>query len=151
MSSSYDTTILDHLAEYFLYLAAAPLFWFSLNSSYDHEFHLSRRLGMIPFDYECIMKFSYIFRQSDDTLSKYTIGTWSKKVKRSEVIKHGTALDISRLPAATKFNKSKKKKECDEMVEEKTRNPRHKLNKVGRQLQVTRETDDDLGDDIGEA
>ena len=53
--SSYDTTILDHLAEYFLYLAAAPSFWFSLNSSYDHEFHLSRRLGMIPFDYECIM------------------------------------------------------------------------------------------------
>ena len=53
--SSYDTTILDHLAEYFLYLAAAPSFWFSLNSSYDHEFHLSRRLGMSPDDYECIM------------------------------------------------------------------------------------------------
>jgi hypothetical protein len=35
--SSYGTTILDHLAEYFLYLAAAPSFWFSLNSSYDHE------------------------------------------------------------------------------------------------------------------
>jgi len=48
--STYDTTILDHLAEYFLYLAAAPSFWFSLNSSYDHEFHLSRRLGMIPID-----------------------------------------------------------------------------------------------------
>ena len=96
-------------------------------------------------------KFSYIFRQSDDTLSKYTIGTWSKKVKRSEVIKNGTALDISRLPAPTKFNKSKKKKECDEMVEEKTRNPRRKLNKVGRQLRVTRETDDDIADDIGKA
>ena len=42
----YDTTILDHLAEYFLYLAAAPSFWFSINSSYDHEFHLSqRRMG----------------------------------------------------------------------------------------------------------
>ena len=36
-------------------------------------------------------KFSYIF------------GTWSKKVKRSEVLKHGTPLDISRLPAATKL------------------------------------------------
>jgi hypothetical protein len=53
--SSYDTTIFDHLAEYFHYLAAAPSFWFSLNSSYDHEFHLSRRLGMSPDDYECIM------------------------------------------------------------------------------------------------
>ena len=55
MSSSYDTTILDHLAEYFLYLAAATSFWFSINSSYDHEFHLSRRFGMSPDDYECIM------------------------------------------------------------------------------------------------
>ena len=55
MSLSYDTTILDHLAEYFLYLAAAPSFWFSINSSYDHEFHLSHRLGMTPYDYECIM------------------------------------------------------------------------------------------------
>jgi hypothetical protein len=55
MSLSYDTTILDHLAEYLLYLSAAPSFWFSINSSYDHEFHLSRRLGMSPDDYECIM------------------------------------------------------------------------------------------------
>jgi len=37
------------------------------------------------------------------------------------------------------------------MVEETTRNPRRKLNKVGRQLKVTRETDDDLADDIGKA
>ncbi len=51
----FGTTILDHLAEYFLYLAAAPSFRFSLNSSYDHEFHLSRQLGMSPDDYECIM------------------------------------------------------------------------------------------------
>jgi len=55
MPLSYDNTILDHLAVYFLYLAAAPSFWFSINSSYDHEFHLSRRLGMIPYGYECIM------------------------------------------------------------------------------------------------
>ena len=55
MSLSYDTTILDHLAEYFLYLAAAPLFWFSINSSYDHEFHLSRRFGMTQDAYECIL------------------------------------------------------------------------------------------------
>jgi len=55
MPLSYDNTILDHQAEYFFYIAGAPSFWFSINSSYDHEFHLSRRLGMIPYDYECIM------------------------------------------------------------------------------------------------
>ena len=88
--------------------------------------------------------FSYIFQQTEDTLSKYTIGTWSKKVKRSEVLKRGTTRDKSRLPPATNFNKSKKKKECDDMLEDKARNPRRKLNKVGKQLKVTQETDEDI-------
>ena len=42
MSTSYDGTILDRLAEHMLYLSTASSFWFSLDSSYDHEFHLSR-------------------------------------------------------------------------------------------------------------
>jgi hypothetical protein len=42
LRSSYDGTILDHLAEHMLYLSTASSFWFSLVSSYDHEFHLSR-------------------------------------------------------------------------------------------------------------
>jgi hypothetical protein len=41
MSTSYDGTILDHLAEHVLYLSTASSFWFRLDSSYDHEFHLS--------------------------------------------------------------------------------------------------------------
>jgi len=45
MSTSYDGTKLDHLAEHMLYLSTASSFWFSLDSSYDHEFHLSRQLG----------------------------------------------------------------------------------------------------------
>jgi len=44
-----------HLAEYMIYLSTAQSFWFSLDSSYDHEFHLSKRFGMIPHNYECIM------------------------------------------------------------------------------------------------
>jgi hypothetical protein len=48
MSTSYDGSLLDHLAEYMIYLSTAPSFWYSLNSSYDHGFHLSRRLGMTP-------------------------------------------------------------------------------------------------------
>ena len=38
-----------------IYLSTASSFWFSLDSSYDHEFHLSKRFGMIPHDYLCIM------------------------------------------------------------------------------------------------
>jgi hypothetical protein len=55
MSTSYDGSLLDHLAEYSIYLSTASSFWFSLDSSYNHEFHLSKRFGMIPHDYECIM------------------------------------------------------------------------------------------------
>ena len=55
MPISYDGTLLDHLAEYMIYLSTASSFWFSLDSSYDHEFHLSRRLGMSPQDYEYLL------------------------------------------------------------------------------------------------
>jgi len=49
-------TLLDHLAEYMIYLSTASSFWFSLNSSYDHEFHLSQRFGMPPhYDYVCLL------------------------------------------------------------------------------------------------
>jgi hypothetical protein len=44
--------LLDHLAEHMLFLSTASLFWYSLNSSYDHGFHLSQRLGMTQKDYE---------------------------------------------------------------------------------------------------
>ena len=52
MPTSCDGTLLDHLAEHMVYLSAASSFWFSLNSSYDHDCHLSKRLGMSPEDYE---------------------------------------------------------------------------------------------------
>jgi len=46
---------LDHLAEHMVYLSAASSFWFSLNSSYDHDCHLSKRLGMSPQEYEYLL------------------------------------------------------------------------------------------------
>ena len=55
MPTSYDGTLLDHLAEHMVYLSAASSFWFSLNSSYDHGCHLSKRLGMSPQDYEYLL------------------------------------------------------------------------------------------------
>jgi hypothetical protein len=38
-----------------IYLSTASSFWFSFNSSYDHEFHLSKRFGMSPQDYEHLL------------------------------------------------------------------------------------------------
>jgi hypothetical protein len=51
--------------------------------------------------------FSYIFQQLDDTLSKYTIGTWSKDIKQSYVMKHGIVEDIAQLPPETNYNQPK--------------------------------------------
>jgi hypothetical protein len=55
MAKSYDGSLLDHLAEYLIYLSSSSSFWFSLNSSYEHDFHLSIRLVMTPKDYELVM------------------------------------------------------------------------------------------------
>jgi hypothetical protein len=33
------------------YLSTASSFWYSIESSYDHEFHLSKQLGMSPEAY----------------------------------------------------------------------------------------------------
>jgi hypothetical protein len=55
MSTSYDATMLDHLAEHMLYLSTASSFWFSLDSRYDHEFYLLQRLGMSPQSYKYLL------------------------------------------------------------------------------------------------
>ncbi len=55
MSTSYDGSLLDHLAEYMIYLFTVSSFWFSLDSSYDHEFHLSKRFGVSPQDYQRLL------------------------------------------------------------------------------------------------
>ena len=55
MSLCYDDTLHGHLAEYMIYLSTAQSFWFSLNSSYDHVFHLSQRFGMTAHSYECLL------------------------------------------------------------------------------------------------
>ena len=56
MATSYYSISHHHLADHLIYLSSSSSFWFSLNSSYDHEFYLSKRLGsMSPQDYEYIL------------------------------------------------------------------------------------------------
>jgi hypothetical protein len=55
MVMSYDGSLLDHQAEYLIYLSSSSSFWFSLNSRYEYDFHLSKRLGMTPKDYEYLL------------------------------------------------------------------------------------------------
>jgi hypothetical protein len=45
MAMSYYNISLHHLADHLIHLSSSSSFWFSLNSIYDNEFHLSRQLG----------------------------------------------------------------------------------------------------------
>jgi hypothetical protein len=46
MSNSCDESLSDHLAGSMIFFSTVPSFWYSLDSSYDHEFHLFQQLGM---------------------------------------------------------------------------------------------------------
>ena len=55
MATSYYNISFDHLADHLILLSLSSSFWFSLNSSCDNEFHLSKRLGIMPQDYEFLL------------------------------------------------------------------------------------------------
>jgi len=55
MGTSFVNITLVHLANHLMYLSSSSSFWFSLNSSYGHDFHLSKRLGVTPKDYEYLL------------------------------------------------------------------------------------------------
>jgi hypothetical protein len=55
MGTSYVNVSLVHLADHLIYLSSSSSFWFGLNSSYGHDFHLSKRLGVTPKDYEYLL------------------------------------------------------------------------------------------------
>ncbi len=57
---------------------------------------------------------------SKGRISKYTIGTWSRKVARSAIELHGTPGDISRLPPAGRCNKSDQSKRGGWRIEKST-------------------------------
>lgn len=55
--------------------------------------------------------FSYIFESPPDVVAGYRLGTWSKKTKYSQVMKHGTEEDKQKLPPPTASNKKRTPKE----------------------------------------
>jgi hypothetical protein len=50
-----QTYYYSNIAESLLFLSDAPSFWFTVNTSYDHAFHLFRRFGLCPRDYEFLL------------------------------------------------------------------------------------------------
>ncbi len=53
MSTSCES-ILDHIAEYLRFISDAQSFWFTLNMSYGHGFHLTHCFRLEPNNYEVL-------------------------------------------------------------------------------------------------
>jgi hypothetical protein len=57
------------------------------------------------------MSLSYIWLKIDEgRISKYTMGTWSRKAMHSEIEGHGTPGNIARLPPVGRHSKSDQSK-----------------------------------------
>ena len=54
MSLSSES-ILDHIADYLTFISIAHSFWFTLNMSYNHGYHLASRFCLEPNDYEVLL------------------------------------------------------------------------------------------------
>ena len=47
--------LLDHIAEFLLFLPDTPLFWFTINTNYDHGCHLNGRFRFNMEDYNVLI------------------------------------------------------------------------------------------------
>ena len=53
--SSSSEALLDHIADYLQFISKAQLFWFMLNTSYDHGCHLANRFRLDPEEYAALL------------------------------------------------------------------------------------------------
>ena len=53
--SQSSQSILDHIADFLKFISSAQSFWFSLDTSYDHGFHLASRFRLDPDEYEALL------------------------------------------------------------------------------------------------
>ena len=54
MSSSSEA-LLDPIADFLKFNSSAQSFWFTLDTSYDHGFHLASRFRLDPEEYEALL------------------------------------------------------------------------------------------------
>jgi len=54
MSLSFEA-LLDHIADFLKFISSAQLFWFLLNTSYDHGCHLANRFLLDPDEYKALL------------------------------------------------------------------------------------------------
>jgi hypothetical protein len=50
-----NCNILDLIAIFAILLSDAPAYWFTLNTSWDHVFHLAKQIGMNQSEYRVLL------------------------------------------------------------------------------------------------
>jgi len=53
--ASNSNFLRNHIADMLRFLSSAASYWYTLNTSYDHCFHLSKRLNVSPDEYESLL------------------------------------------------------------------------------------------------
>ena len=115
--TSYYSISHHHLADHLIYLSSSSSYWFSLNSSYDHEFHLSKRLGMSPQDYEYLL-------MALDLASIHKRWGFSIKVMKWKVFLEGYLFSTINCDCDGTFEVDRKKMDIDAFIQGESANKR---------------------------
>ena len=114
---SYNSISHHHLADHLIYLSSSSSFWFRLNSRYDHEFHLSKRLGMSPQDYEYLL-------MALDLASIHKRWGFSIKVMKWKVFLEGYLFSTINCDCDGTFEVDRKKMDIDAFIQGESSNKR---------------------------
>jgi hypothetical protein len=101
--------LLDQVAEFLIFLSDTPLFWFTLNTSYDHGLHLSRQFGLSPRDDECLL--------ASANLAHYTKSGFTIKPKEWKMFQDGHYFAVVEGIDKCKVELDKKKLYIERMID----------------------------------
>ena len=77
----------------------------------------------------------YVFAKPSGKYLSWTVSTWSKHVRRSQILKEGTAGDKAKLPEETRFNKPRAQKKRKRSLSTNNRTPRRQRGASSTQQQ----------------
>jgi hypothetical protein len=96
-----NLTTLDQITRFFISLSDAPSYWFTINTSCDHAFHLSKRLGIDESDYKALF--------IAGNLARYKGGTFITQANewKSFLFGHHLFMDLPSDRHAFKFDRKR--------------------------------------------
>jgi hypothetical protein len=84
---------LNHIADYLKFISGTQSFWFTLNTSYNHDCHLTSRFQWEPIEYEALLVVA--------SLASYTqlgfaikVTAWRKFLGGHRFAAHNCAIEL---------------------------------------------------------